>query len=92
MIVYFFREKELNEEVEIIEDTPKVQVEMTEKEYFKYLDRRIDERLSVPKEDKKIEKMDFCYKVADEMQNANNERFRDFINEIIEKVNGEDNE
>ena len=41
------------------------------------------------KEDKKMEKMEFCYEVADKMQNANNERFRDFINEIIDKVNGE---
>lgn len=51
----------LNEEVEIIEDTPK--------------------------EDKKIEKMEFCYEVADKMQNANNERFRSFINDIIEVIN-----
>ena len=42
-----------------------------------------------PKEDKKIEKMEFCYEVDDKMQNANNERFKDFINEIIDKVNGE---
>jgi tRNA G46 methylase TrmB len=55
----------LNDEIEIIEDTPK--------------------------EDKKIEKMEFCYEVSDKIQNANNERFKDFINEIIDKLNGEDN-
>ena len=33
-------------------------------------------------------KMGFVYKVEDKNQNANNERFKDFINEIIDVVNG----
>jgi len=57
------------------------------KEYLLSLNESIYEEL--PKEEKKIEKMEFCYEVSDKMQNANNERFKDFINEIIDKVNGE---
>lgn len=55
----------LNDEVEILEDIPKVQVEMTQEEYNKYLDKQIEYMEKVknnkpnpsylsPKEEKKI--------------------------------------
>ena len=76
----------LNDEVEIIEEPRDIEVcgsLFTKSEY---------DELAKSNEDKKIEKMEFCYEVADKMQNANNERFRDFINKIIDRLNGEDNE
>lgn len=36
---------------------------------------------------KKIEKMAFMYKVQNPLQDGNNERFREFINELIDEVN-----
>lgn len=86
----------LNDEVEIIEDISKVQVEMTQEEYLKYLDRE----LNTPEEDKKIEKLDLsdwweitssedCKpEMLANIFNKNAKAFSSKINEIINKVNG----
>lgn len=87
----------LNDEIEIIEDTPKVQVEMTQEEYNEYLDRK----LNTPKEDKRIEKLDLsdwweitssedCKpEMLAKIFNKNAKTFSSKINEIIDKVNHE---
>ena len=48
---------------------------------------RLNDEVEIIEEEKEIRKMAFIYKVDDEMQNGNNERFRDFINELIDAVN-----
>ena len=47
----------------------------------------LNREVEIIEEEKEIRKMAFIYKVDDEMQNGNNERFRDFINELIDAVN-----
>jgi tagatose-1,6-bisphosphate aldolase non-catalytic subunit AgaZ/GatZ len=84
----------LLEEIEIIEDTPKEiyfdeeDIKAEEKVMKELSIEKKDNYNNYYKKDKKIEKMEFCYEVSDKMQNANNERFKDFINEIIEVING----
>ena len=54
-----------------------------DKQYkFKIIRNNKEEELSL-----KLEEENNTYKVDDEMQNGNNERFRDFINELIDAVN-----
>ena len=83
---------ELNDEIEIIEDTPKVQVEMTQQEYNEYLDRK----LFTPKEDKKIEKLDdyiaFCDGTYETRWSGTEMYIVDKLNEIIDRLNGKDND
>lgn len=93
----------LNDEVEIIEDTPKVQVEMTEKEYNEYLDSKLD----TTEEDEKIEKLAqridtglFGSQIKNEIEVVNTinkqanylSEIVSKINEIIDKINGDSNE
>ena len=68
-----------NESGEIIEETPKVQVEMTQEEYNEYLDRK----LNMSKENKKIEK------IGRKARNITNQYLKEKINKIIDKINGE---
>lgn len=78
----------------IIEDTPKVQVEMTQEEYNEYLDKKIN----TPKEEKKIEPIneyldyleDIPFSATLSKRFTHNELvIINKLNELIDKVNGE---
>lgn len=78
--------EDLKNEIEIIGDTPKVQVEMTQEEYNEYLDRK----LNIPKEDKKLAKIDLKEIINNrEAVVLNDTYLACFINSIIDKINGE---
>lgn len=58
-------------------------------ERFCISQRLLNEEVEIIEEEpkKSIEKMGFIYKSDDDMQDANNERFRYYINEIIDSLN-----
>ena len=51
-----------------------------------------DEVEIIEEEKKTLTRMAFVYKVEDEKQNANNARFTEFINEIIDHLNSKGDE
>ena len=69
---------DLNKEVEILEEEKKTPTLNDIRESYGL--PRIEEK-------KTLTKMAFVYKVEDEKQNANNARFTEFINEIIDHLN-----